>query len=126
MKPIEKLGGGSHQFDIDRDNKVSVRTPQPGPPQRIDGYSMGIITMSENAPHGGELHPDGDEILYVISGKLRVRAESDPDHPVELIDGDACLVRQGEWHQVDVLEVTQLMYLTPGPNGDHRPLPNEG
>ena len=123
MQPIEKFTGGSHLFDIDRNLQVCARTPEPGPPQRIDGLSLGVITMHHNAPHGGEIHPDGDELLYVISGKLRLCAESDPDHPIVLTDGDACIVRQGEWHRVDVLAVTQLIYLTPGPNGDHRPLP---
>ncbi len=27
-----------------------------------------------------------------------------------------------EWHKVHVLEKTQLLHITPGPNGDHRPL----
>lgn len=121
MDPLQKLTGGSYLFDLDRDLGVSARSPKPGPPQRIDGFSLGIITMHEDAPHGGEVHPDGDEILYVIAGTLRVRAESDPDHPVTLGTGEACIVRQGEWHKVDVLEPTQLIYLTPGPNGDHRP-----
>lgn len=44
--------------------------------------------------HCGEIQPDGDEILYVISGRLRV--VGDP-------------------------EKTQLLHITPGPNGDHGP-----
>lgn len=39
---------------------------------RIDAMTMGIITMEQSAPHGGEVHPDGDELLYVISGKVSV------------------------------------------------------
>ena len=27
--------------------------------------------MEHSAPHEGEVHPDGDEILYVISGKVK-------------------------------------------------------
>jgi hypothetical protein len=41
---------------------------------------------------------------------------------MELGPGQGCIVRKGEWHQVDILEKTQLLHLTPGPNGDHRPL----
>jgi len=84
--------------------------------------TIGIVTMSRDAPHGGEIHPDGDEILYVISGKLRVTGESEPNTPIEMGPGDACIVRRGEWHRVNVLEKTQLIHVTPGPNGDHRPL----
>lgn len=109
-------------FDIHRDLSVTTRAHRPGPPLRIDGMTVGIITITEDAPHGGEVHPDGDEILYVISGGLRVTAESDPSACVELRAGEACIVPRGEWHRVHVLEKTQLIHITPGPRGDHRPL----
>jgi quercetin dioxygenase-like cupin family protein len=84
--------------------------------------TIGIVTMVGDAPHRGEVHPDGDEILYVISGRLRVTGESEPNDSIEMGPGDACIVRRGEWHLVNVLEKTQLIHITPGPNGDHRPL----
>ena len=84
--------------------------------------TVGIVTMAHDAPHGGEVHPDGDEILYVISGKLRVTTESEPNAAIELCPGQACIVPKGEWHRVSVLEQTQLIHITPGPNGDYRPL----
>ena len=34
-----------------------------GPPPRIDGYVIGTPVMSRPAPHNGEMHPDGDEVL---------------------------------------------------------------
>ena len=49
--------------------------------------TIGIVTMSHDAPHRGEVHPDGDEILYVISGKLRVTGESEPNAPIEMGPG---------------------------------------
>ena len=52
--------------------------------------------MTGDAPHGGEVHPDGDEILYVITEKLRVIGESDPNAITELGTGDACILRKGE------------------------------
>jgi quercetin dioxygenase-like cupin family protein len=84
--------------------------------------TVGIETIVDDAPHRGEVHPDGDEILYVVSGRLRVAGESDPNMTLELGAGEACIVRKGEWHLVHVLEKTQLIHITPGPNGDHRPL----
>ena len=109
-------------FDIFRDLSVAARGQDRGPPKRIDGMTVGIITMEHDAPHDGEVHPDGDEILYVISGSVRVTGESAPDAPLELRAGDACIVPRGEWHRVHILEKTQLVHITPGPNGDHRPL----
>ena len=84
--------------------------------------TVGIITITEGAPHRGEVHPDGDEILYVVSGRLQITGESEPNAPIELHPGEACIVRKVEWHRVQVLEKTQLIHITPGPNGDHRPL----
>ena len=121
MKKIISTDASRFSFDINRDLCVSTRERKPGPPERIDGMTVGVVTMEHDAPHGGEVHPDGDEILYVISGRLRVAGDSAPDEPLELGPGAACVVKKGEWHKVDVLEKTQLLHITPGPGGDHRP-----
>ena len=122
MKKIQRVDPCRNVFDIHRDLSVTVRAHKPGPPERIDGVTVGIVTMTEDAPHRGEVHSDGDEVLYVISGRVRVTGESDPASAVELRAGDACVVPKGEWHRVKLLEPTQLVHITPGPHGDHRPL----
>ena len=109
-------------LDLHRDLSVSLRARKPGPPERIDGATIGFVSVIGDAPHGGEVHPDGDEILYVISRKLRVIGESDPNAAIELGTGDACIVRKGEWHRVSMIEPAQLIHITPGPRGDYRPL----
>jgi quercetin dioxygenase-like cupin family protein len=110
----------SFSFDIQNDLSVSIRERKPGPPERISGMTLGIVTMEGDAPHGGEMHPDGDEIIYVISGKLRIIGDSVKSEPLTLLPGAACIIKKGEWHNVEVLEKTQLMHVTPGPNGSHR------
>ena len=122
MTPVEVVDPTQVAFDIHRDLSVSARATTPGPPVRIDGMTLGIVEMDRNPPHNGEVHPDGDEILYVISGRIRIHYDSKPEDPVELGPGGACIVRKGEWHKVDILEPTRLLHVTPGPNGDHRPL----
>jgi len=121
MARIIPVDVSDHSINIFRDLSVRPSKKRPGPPERVDGMTVGILTMTEDAPHGGEIHPDGDEILYVISGKLRVTIESDPDAEFILGPGQACIVPRGEWHKVNVLEKTELMHITPGPGGDHRP-----
>ncbi len=121
-EPISRVDASRFSFDIHRDLSVTPHERQPGPPQRMDGMTLGIIRMTESAPHGGEIHPDGDEILYVISGRVRVTSDSGTAEGLELGAGDACIVQRGEWHKVTVLEETELLHVTPGPNGDHRPL----
>jgi quercetin dioxygenase-like cupin family protein len=119
ITPVDVTG---QVIDIHRDLSLSPRKRKPGPPEQIDGMTVGIVTIANDAPHGGEVHPDGDELLYVISGKVRVTGESAPDEPVELGPGQACIVSKGEWHLVSIVEPAQLVHITPGPNGDHRPL----
>ena len=78
--------------------------------------------MTENSPHAGERHPDGDEVLYLISGRIRVVFTDDPVADIDVAPGDGLLVPKGLWHRVDILEPSQIVYLTPGPNNEHRPL----
>lgn len=111
-----------NSFDIHRNLSVTARARKPGPPERIDGMTVGIVTMTQDAPHRGEVHPDGDEILYVISGRIRVTGDSEPEAALELGPGEACIIPKGEWHLVSLIEPTQLIHITPGPNGDYRPL----
>ena len=120
---IQRTDAQNCCFVIDDQLAIQAVERLPGPPQRLPGMTLGIVDMTENAPHGGEIHPDGDELLYVIRGRIKVTAEVDPEHPQEFGPGESCLVRKNYWHQVDVLEPTQLLHATPGPNGDHRPLP---
>ena len=122
MKKITPVDASRFSFNIGRDLSVSAVRRRPGPPERINGMTVGIVTMEQNAPHGGEVHPDGDEILYVIAGALSVSSDSNPGESLRLGPGDACIVERGEWHKVQVLEPAQLLHITPGPGGDHRPL----
>lgn len=117
---IERAAPRGMGFAVSRSLRVRTVPRRPGPPQRSDGLDIGIITLSGDAPHGGEVHPDGDENLYVISGRLRVVGDSAPEHPVELGPGDACIVRCSEWCRVQVLEPTRLVHVTPGPHGGPR------
>ena len=100
--------------------------PNPGrPPHRIDGYSVGAPHLTGDAPHDGEMHPDADELLYLVSGRIEVRLELDGgDRTVVVEAGQALVVPRGVWHRIHLLEAGQLVHITPGPSGDHRPLPH--
>ena len=94
------------------------------PPQRIDGFSIGVAPITGHAPHDGEMHPDGDELLHVISGAVTVTLElDDGDRLIDLGAGEAVVVPKGVWHQITMREPGQLIHITPGPNGAARPLP---
>jgi mannose-6-phosphate isomerase-like protein (cupin superfamily) len=102
--------------------RFMVRTD--GPPRRIDGYTVGAPVVTQDPPHGGEMHPDGDELLYVVSGRFNVSLELDAERrEVELRAGEALVVPEGVWHLVTLQEPGQLVHITPGPGGVHRPVP---
>jgi mannose-6-phosphate isomerase-like protein (cupin superfamily) len=100
------------------------QVPQrPGPPTRIDGYTIGAPQLTRNAPHNGEMHPDGDELLFLISGRVTVLLEeASGERSISMSAGEALVVPRGMWHRINLEEPSQLLHITPGPGGHHRPL----
>lgn len=92
-------------------------------PWRIDGYTIESSALGGPPMHNGELHPDADELLYLLSGRIRVRLELEGgDRESEVRPGQALAIPRGTWHQIIVDEPGQLVNVTPGPGGQHRPL----
>ena len=108
--------GLSHDF------RAALVPDRPDPPIAVDGATFGVATMSENSPHRGEMHPDGDEVLYLISGRIRVVFTDDPIDDIDVQPGGGLVIPKGLWHRVDILEPSQIVYLTPGPNNEFKPL----
>ncbi len=112
---------------LKRDGKASLVPWESGPPPRVDGFVMGAPFMTRNAPHGGEMHPDADEVLFLISGRVDVVLEEDgAENIVEVDPGQAVVVPRGVWHRVLVRGPSQLLHVTPGPGGEWRPLRQGG
>jgi mannose-6-phosphate isomerase-like protein (cupin superfamily) len=114
--------------NIDRNWSMTITSAPPGPPQRIDGYTIGAIPNVDGpGPHGGEVHPDGDEFLYVVSGMMELILDDGGEESVGrettilLRSGDAYVVPRGVWHRIESVEPSYLIHVTPGPNGGHRP-----
>ena len=94
------------------------------PSWRIDGYTIESSELDGGPPmHNGELHPDADEFLYLISGRIRVRLElAGGDREADVRAGQGLVIPKGTWHQIIVDELGQMINVTPGPGGQHRPL----
>jgi mannose-6-phosphate isomerase-like protein (cupin superfamily) len=114
--------------NIARDGTIAITSAPPGPPRRIDGYTIGAIPNIDGpGPHGGEVHPDGDEFLYVVSGTMELILDDGDEEAVGvetsvlLRPGDAYVVPRGVWHRLESIEPSYLIHVTPGPNGGHRP-----
>jgi mannose-6-phosphate isomerase-like protein (cupin superfamily) len=107
---------------VGRDGAMAVLAST-RPPPRVDGLSIGVAVTDRPAPHSGERHPDGDELLYLIAGRATVRLERpEGEECLELTAGSACLVPRGLWHRVVPRGEITLLYATPGPNTERRPL----
>jgi mannose-6-phosphate isomerase-like protein (cupin superfamily) len=112
---------------LERDGGSRVIPNQPGPPVRIAGFIVGAPAMTQSPPHGGEMHPDGDELLFLVSGHVSVVLEDEgSEQKLELRPGEACVVPRGVWHRVVLNEPSQILHITPGPGGEHRPPPKKG
>ena len=111
-----------------RDGASDVQVSS-GPPVRVDGHTVGVAAMDRSPPHRGEMHPDGDEFLYLISGTARVVVEEGGTQDevgvetvVPLAAGHAFVVPRGIWHRVEIDGPVELVHVTPGPGDGHRPL----
>lgn len=112
----------SYSVGVGKDFLASLVPDRPDPPVPVDGATFGVAMMTENSPHGGEMHADGDEVLYLISGRIKVVFPDDPVEDVEVQPGGGLVVPKGMWHRVDIIEPSQIVYLTPGPNNEFRRL----
>ncbi len=124
IEPGRRIDLAHEVVGLDRGDRLArIVEQQPGrPPKRIDGYTIGAALIAGDPPHDGEMHPDGDELLFLISGRVTVTLElTDGDRSVDLAAGDAIVVPKGVWHQITTREPGQLIHITPGPNGDARP-----
>lgn len=70
----------------------------------IVGVLGAVSTQCEDSDHQGERHLDGDELLYVISGSMRLQlfADDGSSEDIDLSAGDALLVPQERWHRLKI------------------------
>jgi uncharacterized cupin superfamily protein len=62
-----------------------------------------------------EVHPNGEELVHVISGKLTLIQDIDGEHrSVQLAAGDAAINPAGVWHTAKTAEPTTALFITAG------------
>ena len=60
-------------------------------------------------------------MLYLVSGRTLVTLETEPIQRIEMVPSNGLIVPRGVWHTVDIIEPSQIVYVTPGPNNRFRP-----
>ena len=85
----------------------------------------GCLVLMESSPTDWstwERHPEGDELVIVISGSGTFYQQADDGElAIPFKPGDTILNRQGVWHTADVTEPLTGLYITTCPGTDHKP-----
>jgi mannose-6-phosphate isomerase-like protein (cupin superfamily) len=93
--------------------------------RRLMGSEKGrlLSTLSMGADWTNwEMHPAGDEILFMLEGKATFVLElSDGLKEVALGAGRLLVIPQGVWHTAKVSEPARLLAITAGSGSQHRP-----
>lgn len=70
-----------------------------------------------------EMHPAGDEILYMLDGEATFLLElAGGLKEVELVAGRALVIPRGVWHTARVSNPARLLAITAGYRTEHRPV----
>ena len=67
---------------------------------------------------GWEMHPDGDEVILITEGEVRVH--TDPGTPVVVRAPNLVIMPAGTWHTMDVIEPARVVTITWGAGTQHR------
>jgi mannose-6-phosphate isomerase-like protein (cupin superfamily) len=86
------------------------------------GWLIAAREIMEDPDHW-EMHPEGEEILFVRNGEMHVILdEQGVEKLVELIAGMACIVPRNVWHRIRVVTPGDLVAITWGKGTEQRPL----
>jgi hypothetical protein len=70
-----------------------------------------------------ERHPDGDEVVCLLSGAMDLVLDEDGRRRVVALRGrSACVVPRGVWHLGLVREPSEALFVTRGKGTEHRPV----
>jgi mannose-6-phosphate isomerase-like protein (cupin superfamily) len=113
-------GGGDFWSQL-----LSGKATDPGI-QRLMGSEKGrllaALPMGADWTHW-EMHPAGDEILFMLEGKATFVLElSDGLKEIALGAGRLLVIPQGVWHTAKVSQPGRLMAITAGLRTQHRPM----
>lgn len=123
MTRVRRVDPKTQVVGVDRRLQAGIHADEHDAAEPVDGVTFGVGIMTENAPHGGERHLAGDEVLYLVEGKARLVFPDDPEPDVELECGEVVIVPRGLWHRVEILEPCRFVYLTPGHGNEIKPIP---
>jgi mannose-6-phosphate isomerase-like protein (cupin superfamily) len=86
-----------------------------------DEYLVSCYTF-DTAWSVWEMHPKGDEIIYLLSGCATFHLEQNGEtRAIELKESGTCLVvPKGTWHTAKARGACRMLFITPGEGTMHR------
>ena len=87
-------------------------------------YLVTAFTFEEDWPTW-EIHPKGDEIVVLLSGKATLVLESDTGTDTEVTlekAGDFAFVPKGTWHTARINTPAHMLFITAGEGTENRPI----
>jgi uncharacterized cupin superfamily protein len=133
--------GGGDPFDLARTfvhlGLGSTATPLPDfewSAEHVEAYRRSVaadgregrlvcVIAQDATWDGWERHPAGEEVVYLLSGRVDVVQEIDgTQHVVALRPGEAMVNPANVWHTARVHEPGMALFITPGEGTEHRPL----
>ena len=93
-------------------------------PVNLDGRQIGVLSVdSPGVRDEWEMHPEQDELLYLLEGTIDVLFRADlgksEEDRLQFREGQACLIPKGMWHRQVVIAPCKMLFLTP--ETVHRP-----
>jgi mannose-6-phosphate isomerase-like protein (cupin superfamily) len=87
-------------------------------PVQLDGRHVGVLSVeAPGVRDEWEMHPEQDELLYLLEGEVQVFLRTDLDRSdeetIRFRKGEACLVPKGVWHRQVVVTACKMLFLTP-------------
>lgn len=82
------------------------------------GRMLSLIAHERDWPVW-EMHPEGDEVIWLLTGRIHLHSEGRGS--VEVQAGDCIIMPKGVWHTADVMEQGEALFLTEGAHTKHRP-----
>jgi len=80
------------------------------------------ITPQDRTWNTWERHPAGEEVVFLISGRVDIVQDRDgAEHVVALHAGQAMINPTNVWHTARVHEPGQALFITPSRGTEHRP-----
>jgi len=85
------------------------------------GRLLAALSMEKTWPNW-EMHPAGDEILFMLDGKATFILDLADEHKeVALSAGRVLVIPKGVWHTARLSEPARLLAITAGLGTQHRP-----